>query len=162
MFLKEFLKQRVARVVYMNFAWSLFNKEHWHYIAFRRLNPVSISFTREHETVLVHSQFFSIAWWRQTSLWCYSETADVTMAKTEVFILTSNLWRNLQYQNGKEVHLLSSYWYINSLNYVCTQTSLNKLLWICPPLSLFMREKYLEKVNTMYSLEFYRKSLLVT
>lgn len=147
MFVKKFLKKWVARVVYMNFAWCLFNKEHWHYAVLRRLNPVNISFTRECKTVIVDFYFFfhslmetdkslMLLW----DSWCHDgQNRGVHTYNQFVTKFTVSKWKG-----GKFVKLFY-------LNYVCTQTFLNKLLWICPPLSLSLRAKYSGKVNSSSS-----------
>lgn len=99
------------------------------------------------------SIFFPV-WWRQASLWCYCETTDVTMAKTKMFISASNLWWNLQYQNGKEVNL-SSYRYITRLVVSWIWNSFNQLLLICPPLSLKKKKKKSIWEVHIYFFEYY-------
>lgn len=160
-----FLKKKKIKL-HMLFIWILFEttlitysvKEHWHHnTMLRTLNTIGkiISFMRECKTVLqLLVNCFFLVWWRQTSLWCYCETAGVAMAKTEMFVLTSNLWWNLQYQNGKEVNFLSSYRYIKHLHYFCIQTLLNKLFFICPPLSLSLRKKEVFR-KCVYFLEYW-------
>lgn len=108
-------------------------KENWH-DAFQKTEPYQEKYFL-HYGILQFLVIFSLVWWSQTCLWCYCETTDVTMAKTKMFIFASNLWWNLQYQNGKEVNL-GSYRYIKYPIDFCISASSTKLLFICSPLSL--------------------------